>query len=723
MKKYYILLVFGIVFAFVVSIALIVKMDRFLYASEIEKIEQSYTNIEEKLDDFKDDKDTLLRMISEQNTVENFLDTHDASLLGTSQSFFENLVKGHEVIMQLRLLDTEGHELIRVDRTSSHQIVQIAQEELQDKSDRDYFIEFSKLKKGEVDFSSLDLNVEHDSVEIPWRPTLRMAAPVFVDTKRVGMVIINYCMEHWLDDLQKTTLNNFYLVDADGYFIVHPDDKWKWSRYQSPSKKMELFFGEKKDLKRDFEGIKISDNLFVKKLDFFNDEHMLAIYEPKIPLSQLLIDKAMQVAAFMFIGLLGILIPLAILVIKFIKNLKTQRENLERSQNYISKILDNTFDAMFVINRFGIIQKVNSTAEKLFSYKEEELLGKNIKILVPEPHHSAHDGYLMGYKDDGKSRVIGEERELYAVDKYEKLIPISLSVTKMQQDGELFFIGAIRDYTQLRESQEKQRTQEAMLLQQSKFAAMGEMLSAIAHQWRQPLNSIGLIVQDLVSAEKYGELNSEYFTKSKDGIMKQLHLMSDTIDEFRNFFSKTNVKKSFNVIDSIEELRHLYWAQFNAHNIAFELYCKNADDIPTLCNDATKEEIQKFDIESFSSELKQILLNLVANANDAIISIDNANEYQKKISVYLEATEENIRIEISDNAGGMDEEIAKKVFEPYFTTKEMGTGLGLFIVKTLLDKHLHGTIECKRNETVFDGAEYAGTTFSLTIPKNVKATL
>lgn len=237
---------------------------------------------------------------------------------------------------------------------------------------------------------------------------------------------------------------------------------------------------------------------------------MYAIYEPTQGINDLLFEKVLQVSTILLVAFLFILIPVSKLIFVFIKNLQEEKESLKYSQTYISKVFNNTFDAIFVINTDGLIEKMNLSAKTMFGYSESELIGKNIKILVPKPHKNKHDEYIKSYVNDGHSTIIGEERELFAIDKNKNKIPITLSVTTMELDETIFFIGAIRDNTKLKIAQEKQREQEMMLLQQSKFAAMGEMLSAIAHQWRQPLNAIGLIVQDLVSAQKYDELDVTY---------------------------------------------------------------------------------------------------------------------------------------------------------------------------------------------------------------------
>ncbi|MFT7005406.1 MAG: signal transduction histidine kinase, partial [Sulfurimonas sp.] len=249
---------------------------------------------------------------------------------------------------------------------------------------------------------------------------------------------------------------------------------------------------------------------------------------------------------------------------------------------------------------------------------------------------------------------------------------------------------------------------------QSKLAAMGEMLTAIAHQWRQPLNSVGLIVQDLVSAQKHEELTTQYLLDSKDRVLKQLNLMSSTIDEFRNFFSKDSLPSNFNIIDALKEVESLYWAQFKAHNIVLKLMC-NGYSYKSIDNECTN----MFNVYNLSSELKQVLLNIFANAKDAIVNIENATEYQREIITSIIEKEDEVVIEINDHAGGMPFDTLRRVFEPYYTTKETGTGLGLFIVKTLVDKHIKGSIECNTYTSENESISYTGTTFTLHIPKKI----
>ena len=600
MKKYYITLLIGILLAVGLSILLVTTISSYIYDIEMNKISEKHSLIQDKINDSIKEKEIFIKMISEYSDVKEVLVNKNLSSLDSCKTFFHHLIKSNATIMQIRILDNSGMERVRLDRLMTGEIVHVPDEGFQNKSARDYFMKFSKLNQSVVGVSSLDLNEENGEVEVPWRPTLRMGIPVFVDGKRIGIVIVNYNMKNWLDEISKVIFNNFYLIDSEGYFIVHPDDEWKWSKYQVPSKNKDQYFTELKDREIDFRNIKIADNLFAKRLDFFNDEPMTAIYKPKININNMLFSKGVQLIIVIWILLLLILIPVFKLIVVFIENINKEKDNLKLAQ-------------------------------------------------------------------------------------------------------------------------EIQREQETMLLQQSKLAAMGEMLSSIAHQWRQPLNSIGLITQDIVSAEKYGELNTEYLQKSRDGIMDQLHLMSDTINTFRNFISKTNILETFNIIDAIEDIRHLYWAQFSDHNIKFEILCRNVDNSFTFCDTQSKEDKEHYVVTSLPSELKQVLLNLISNAKDAIEQIKNPKDFEHKISVYLSQKDNEIHIDICDNAGGIDENTVNRIFEPYFTTKEMGTGLGLFIVKSLLQKHLNGDISYENRENEFDGVTYQGTAFCIVIPKVINA--
>lgn len=276
--------------------------------------------------------------------------------------------------------------------------------------------------------------------------------------------------------------------------------------------------------------------------------------------------------------------------------------------------------------------------------------------------------------------------------------------------------GTCQDVTGIKQLQLKEKQQEHLLMQQSKLAAMGEMLSAIAHQWRQPLNAIALSTQDFIYLCKYEKTyDDESFSKFKKEIMEQLHYMSNTIDEFRNFFKHNSSSEQFNIIDLINSVASLYSSQLKANDISLKMQVAFNETTISLDNVdySIKEE---FYLKNNASELKQVLINCIANAKDAIVEINDKSEYEKEIVMTAKKEGDFMCISISDLAGGIKEENINKIFEPYFTSKELGTGLGLYICKKIVEKSLRGNISYINRKEEIKSNNYEGSTFLIKIP-------
>ncbi len=229
----------------------------------------------------------------------------------------------------------------------------------------------------------------------------------------------------------------------------------------------------------------------------------------------------------------------------------------------------------------------------------------------------------------------------------------------------------------------QRQQKEQMLIQQSKMAAMGEMIGAIAHQWRQPLNAVGLIVQDIEDAFEYGEIDREYIQRAVTDTMKQIQFMSKTIDDFRNFFRPAKEKETFNCLSAINSMISIVSAQLFNNSIGIKVTA--ADENALFVN-------------GFPNEFKQAVLNIINNSKDAII--DNrkkppqvAEKGMITINIFKEAGK--IVVVITDNGGGIDEGIIDRIFEPYFTTKEQGkgTGIGLYMSKTIIERNMGGRLD------------------------------
>ncbi|WP_420263755.1 PAS domain-containing protein [Candidatus Magnetominusculus dajiuhuensis] len=242
------------------------------------------------------------------------------------------------------------------------------------------------------------------------------------------------------------------------------------------------------------------------------------------------------------------------------------------------------------------------------------------------------------------------------------------------------------------EETQKRRQHEQMLIQQSKMAAMGEMISMISHQWRQPLNAIGMTVQDINEAYNFGELNADYIKNTVDTTMNQVHFMSKTIDDFKDFFKPSKAKVKFNVKTTIEELLSMFEQMFKKSDV--DISIRTGQDTILIT-------------DGYPNEFKHVILNIINNAKDAITSKrDDGEMIQGRIDInIINNTEiDKIIISIKDNGGGIPEHIINNIFDPYYTTKgEKGTGIGLYMSKTIIETNMGGSLEVSN---VDGGAEF-----------------
>jgi len=217
------------------------------------------------------------------------------------------------------------------------------------------------------------------------------------------------------------------------------------------------------------------------------------------------------------------------------------------------------------------------------------------------------------------------------------------------------------------------------LQQQSKLASMGEMIGAIAHQWRQPLNEIGISIQNTKYDFQNGQIDEAYIKHFIDENKKVIKFMSKTIDDFRNFFRTDKEKNDFKVKESIQSVISMQSAQLKHHNIALNI---SGDE---------------FIYNGLQSEFQQVILNLINNAKDELIkvSFDSTNKYPT-INITIK---DNI-IYVEDNGGGIPKDIIERIFEPYFTTKEQGkgTGMGLYMSKMIIEDNMGGQLSVENTD-------------------------
>jgi len=250
---------------------------------------------------------------------------------------------------------------------------------------------------------------------------------------------------------------------------------------------------------------------------------------------------------------------------------------------------------------------------------------------------------------------------------------------------------------------------ERLLVQQSRLAAMGEMIGAIAHQWRQPLNSVAAVVQDLGDAQAFGVLDKAYLGRGVEAAMRQINFMSKTIDDFRNFFQPEKEKRVFDVKQAAAEVLTMLFPQLAAHRISCCICCK-VHGLTFTDFSAPIRSCGEMQLLGYENEMKQVYLNLVTNAKDAILESRErpgvTQEDQGRIVLEFARTGEKILISVTDNGGGIPAGVLDRIFEPYFTTKEQGrgTGIGLYMSKMIVEGSMGGRIGARN---VDGGAEFA----------------
>lgn len=246
------------------------------------------------------------------------------------------------------------------------------------------------------------------------------------------------------------------------------------------------------------------------------------------------------------------------------------------------------------------------------------------------------------------------------------------------------------------EETEKRVCRERMLLQHTKLAAMGEMIAAIAHQWRQPLSIVSAIVQNIRDARRLGRLEDSYLEKASADALSQVRLMNDTIEAFRSFFHPAKGMERFSVLAKVQEAAALMHAQLTENGIALALAGPEGDDT----------------LASFPNEFTQVMLNLIANARDAILQrrSEGIPREEDRISIAVSLQRERVQVEVADNGCGISDEVAHRIFEPYFTTKREGegTGIGLYMSRLIVEESMGGKLSFSSGEE--------GTAFRIGLP-------
>lgn len=399
-----------------------------------------------------------------------------------------------------------------------------------------------------------------------------------------------------------------------------------------------------------------------------------------------------------FISIIGFFLVtfLSYILVKREKTLLDANDELEEELKNILKDFDKNVIAS-TTDKEGNIIYASDMFCKLSKYTKEELVGANHNVInhADMPRELFRDMWKTissGNIWRGEIKNSTKDGGYYWVDAI--ISPV------FDNAGNIIEYNAIRqDITSKKELENLNKTleekisvaitqsqeKELHMLNQSKMAQMGEMLSMIAHQWRQPLGAISSTASALDLKILIEDYEKEFFARSIKDILAYSQHLSLTINDFRNFFKDSKVVSQSNFKTIIDETIQIVKISIQNHNIAISIENNFVDDIYI-----------------YENEFKQVILNLIKNAEDAIIENNIKNSFIK-IKTYKE--EKNAVFEIEDNGGGVDNKIMSKIFDPYFSTKDKqsGTGLGLYMSKTIIENHCCGSLECLNTK---DGARF-----------------
>ncbi len=372
-----------------------------------------------------------------------------------------------------------------------------------------------------------------------------------------------------------------------------------------------------------------------------------------------------------------IIFTLSILVVMMKANIQRRKkvENELSNQLKFEKVLLNTIPhAIYYKNRDGKLIGCNDAFAKLFNTSRKEVIGKTAFDFFPKEiaqRNVAIDAKILKEQITDISEITLHFSNLQM--KYFILNKAAYEDINGNIGGIVCIMDDITERVQ----------QKQFLIQQAKLAEMGDMVAAIAHQWNEPLVELSALIQDMQTSYMLEELQTKDVEEFVNDSMVQIQYMSQTLSDFRNFLKPSTKKIEFSIKESFDDILEIISKQLFYCNIDLSInYQKDVDD---------------FFIFGYKNEFKQVLLNLLNNAKNKITELNIKDKNKITINVYKNSSS-NI-IEIIDNAGEIDENIIHSIFDPYFTTKKEGTGIGLYMAKVIIEDKMQGQIYVRNDET------------------------
>ena len=653
------------------------------------------------------------------------------------QSIFSAFIANKIEYLQIRYIDDNGDEIVRVQMNEHNKVEAVSDDLLQNKANELYVIQTLKMPHEQVYYSNVSLNREHGVIQVPHQPVLRLAAPVLSENNQVqGIIVINLATEKLFADIKLINQGTSqFMVDERGNYIFH--------------KQTEKTFGEDKGLNYNFQkdypqlaSLSNENDQFMRR---FNDvEEILGFdkiyFSPfdktrywllvqRVPEHVVFADIQASLNQMLLVGLGIGIISLALImcfvsrrIIAPVLNLAEAAERLQegdlsirlntssvhdefrilygmintftiKQQSFTAKlqqeietqtdklsaIIENVVDGIITIDNKGKIKTFNQAARTMFGYDNAEVIGQNIKMLVPEHYYSEHGNYINNKLATKIKNNIGIGCEIVGIRKNGSEFPLDLAVSEVKINNTEHYIGITRDIT------ERKRIQ---LMQK-------EFISTVSHELRTPLTSISGSLS-LILGGVTGELSDKtrsLITIANNNSKRLVHLINDILDIEK--ISEGKMQFDFAVTDltplvkqSLEENK----GYAEKLNVRFK-----------LINEPQEEILVRVD----KQRLQQGISNLLSNAA-------KYSPTEEQIDIKIEQIGENIRISVHDNGKGIPEEFRSKIFNRFAqadssdTRQKGGTGLGLNITQAIVLKH--------KGSIGFSCDKGKGTTFYIDLP-------
>lgn len=365
-----------------------------------------------------------------------------------------------------------------------------------------------------------------------------------------------------------------------------------------------------------------------------------------------------------------------------------QRQAL--SEGELRAAIDSAIDGTIVIDSAGTVMLYSAACERLFGYAASEVLGRNVKLLMPSPHREHHDEYLRSYLESGVAKIIGIGRDVTGRRKDGSTFPMHLSVGELARaEAEPLFVGTLHDLSDDQRARARIEELQTDLIRVSRASALGTMGTALAHELNQPLSAIaGFVEASAVLLERSGADLPEKLHEYMDNAVAQTHRAGNVIRRLRELTGRSVAERSPQDINLlVKETCALATLGTKTENI--DVILRLAPNLPPVLVD--------------SIQIQQTVLNLVRNSIEALAGCTT-----RRVVVATARIDNGIEIGVSDTGPGLPESVQERPFEPFVSTKVGGTGIGLNICRAIVASH--------GGEIVFETEAGKGTTFRVTLP-------